>query len=72
MTEDRAARDGEPGDRPSDEAIEFTDAEYAFLRHARFGELPPRIRPEDRIELVETDPQRQPHEDVDQPPWLNG
>jgi hypothetical protein len=36
--------------------IEFTDEEWAFLRYARFGELPPRIRPEDRVELQETEP----------------
>lgn len=36
----------------------FTDAELAFLRHARFGELPAPVRPEDRVELEETDPQR--------------
>jgi hypothetical protein len=36
----------------------FTDEEVAFLRHARFGELPPRIRPEERTELVETDARR--------------
>ncbi|MGK5740529.1 hypothetical protein [Micromonospora sp. URMC 103] len=36
----------------------FTDEEYAFLRHVRFGELPPAVRPEDRVELTETDPDR--------------
>jgi hypothetical protein len=36
----------------------FTDDELAFLRHARFGELPPRVRPEELVELVETDPRR--------------
>ncbi|WP_426505998.1 hypothetical protein ACPPVO_49300 [Dactylosporangium sp. McL0621] len=36
----------------------FTDAEMAFLRHARFGELPARVPPEDRVELEETDPPR--------------
>ncbi len=40
------------------EAICFTDDEAAFLRHARFGELPPRVRPEDRVELTETDDRR--------------
>jgi hypothetical protein len=38
----------------------FTDPELAFLRHARFGEMPARIRPEDRVELAETDPPRAP------------
>jgi len=33
----------------------FTDEELAFLRHARFGELPERIRPEEFVELTETD-----------------
>ncbi|GAA2614194.1 hypothetical protein GCM10010399_51290 [Dactylosporangium fulvum] len=37
---------------------EFTDAELAFLRHVRFGELPARVLPEDRVELEETDPKR--------------
>lgn len=38
--------------------IRFSDPELAFLRHARFGELPPRVRPADTVELVETDPRR--------------
>ncbi|WBB76459.1 hypothetical protein O7602_13385 [Micromonospora sp. WMMD1128] len=33
----------------------FTDEEYAFLRHVRFGELPPRVRPEERAASTETD-----------------
>lgn len=41
---------------PDEPRIEFTDEEWAFLRYARFGELPPRIRPEDRVELQETEP----------------
>jgi hypothetical protein len=36
----------------------FTDTELNFLRHARFGEMPPRIRPEDRVELEETEAPR--------------
>lgn len=36
----------------------FTDEEYAFLRHVRFGELPPRVSPEDRMESTETEPRR--------------
>ncbi|WP_432975722.1 hypothetical protein [Dactylosporangium sp. CA-233914] len=36
----------------------FTDTELAFLRHARFGELPAQVRPEDRVEIEETDPPR--------------
>jgi hypothetical protein len=38
----------------------FTDAELEFLRHARFGELPSRARPEELVELTETDPPRTP------------
>ena len=41
-----------------DVPIRFTDEEAAFLRYVRFGELPGRVLPEDRVELVETDPQR--------------
>jgi hypothetical protein len=37
----------------------FTDEEAAFLRHVRFGELPPRVLPSDYVEVVETDP---PHD----------
>ncbi len=36
--------------------IEFTDEEWAFLRYARFGELPHRVLPEERVESVETEP----------------
>jgi hypothetical protein len=36
--------------------IEFSDDEWAFLRYARFGELPHRVLPEERVELVETEP----------------
>jgi hypothetical protein len=43
----------------------FTDEEYAFLRHIRFGELPARVAPEDLVEAVETDPR---HEEPEQPP----
>jgi hypothetical protein len=43
-------------DRDSTER--FTDAEIAFLRYARFGELPPRILPAEHVELVETEPRR--------------
>jgi hypothetical protein len=35
---------------------EFTDEEFAFLRHVRFGDLPDRIRPDDHVQLVESDP----------------
>ncbi|MFC3505745.1 hypothetical protein ACFOOK_32945 [Micromonospora krabiensis] len=43
----------DPHDAPS-----FSDDEYAFLRHVRFGELPPAVRPEERVALTETDPDR--------------
>ncbi|MGI5237515.1 hypothetical protein [Dactylosporangium sp. CA-139066] len=52
----------------------FTDTELAFLRHARFGELPERVRPEDRVELAETDPPRAPDDlgiDPDQQRAIN-
>ena len=39
----------------SEPAESFTDEEYAFLRHVRFGELPVRVRPEERIESAETE-----------------
>jgi hypothetical protein len=37
---------------------QFSDEEVAFLRHVRFGELPRRIPPEERVELTETEPRR--------------
>lgn len=36
----------------------FTDEELEFLRNARFGELPGRVPPEDRVELTEVDARR--------------
>jgi hypothetical protein len=39
-------------------AERFSDEELAFLRHARFGELPARVRPGELVELTETDPRR--------------
>jgi hypothetical protein len=51
-------------------AIRFTDEEAAFLRHVRFGELPARIGPSDRIELVETETRRDLPEPIgDQYSW---
>ncbi len=41
-----------------DAPVRFTDEEAAFLRHVRFGELPPRVAREDWIELIETDAKR--------------
>jgi hypothetical protein len=44
----------------------FSDEEWAFLRHVRFGELPRQIPPEERVELTETEPRR----DLPEPePW---
>jgi hypothetical protein len=48
----------------------FTDDEYAFLRHIRFGELPPAVRPDERVALTETDPGRdRPEESEDPVRW---
>ncbi|WP_433381493.1 hypothetical protein ACQPZX_17200 [Actinoplanes sp. CA-142083] len=33
----------------------LTEAESAFLRHAEFGELPPRVKPDEYVVLVESD-----------------
>ncbi|WP_231921359.1 hypothetical protein [Micromonospora auratinigra] len=49
----------------------FTDEEYAFLRYARFGELPSPVRPEDRTESTETEPPRGLPEPVGDPDeWI--
>lgn len=45
----------------------FTDDEYTFLRHVRFGELPPAVCPEERVELTETEPRRDRPEPADDP-----
>ena len=49
------------------ERIRFSDEEAAFLRHVRFGELPSRVRPEDRVELTETDDRQDVPEDLGDP-----
>jgi hypothetical protein len=36
----------------------ITDADHAHLRFAEFGTLPARVRPEEYVELVETEPTR--------------
>jgi len=41
-----------------DDDVTFTDEQAAFLRHVRFGELPARVQPEERVETVETDGRR--------------
>ena len=38
--------------------MRFTDDEMAFLRHARFGDMPARVRPDERVEVAETEPPR--------------
>ncbi len=43
-------------DERNEPRIEFTDEEWAYLRYVRFGQLPARVAPEDRMELQETDP----------------
>ena len=44
-------------DRERDEPrIQFSDEEWAFLRFVRFGQLPPRVAPEERVETQETEP----------------
>jgi hypothetical protein len=51
----------------------FTDEEVAFLRHVRFGALPPRILPEDRVELREADaPTPDPADAVERIRWAAG
>ncbi|WP_051807868.1 hypothetical protein [Actinoplanes subtropicus] len=40
------------GDQP------LSDADFAYLRFVEFGELPARVRPEDYVEMVETEPKR--------------
>jgi hypothetical protein len=51
-------------------AERFTDEEAAFLRHARFGELPPRVRPEDLVETTDLDPHSIPPEPGPDPKGL--
>ncbi|MEH1169527.1 hypothetical protein V6V47_29520 [Micromonospora sp. CPCC 205539] len=45
----------------------FTDDEYEFLRHARFGELPPAVRPDERVALTETEARRDRPDPYDDP-----
>ena len=40
----------------SDRIGPMTDEEAELFRWLRFGQLPERVRPEDRVELVETEP----------------
>ncbi|MCW2882547.1 MAG: hypothetical protein JWQ95_6647 [Sphaerisporangium sp.] len=49
---------------------EFTDEEYAFLRYARFGELPARVLPSEMVEEVKTDhPHDVPEQAFDARRW---
>ena len=36
----------------------LSDADYTYLRFVEFGELPARVRPQDYVELVETESRR--------------
>jgi hypothetical protein len=49
--------------------IRFTDEESAFLRHVRFGELPPRVLPSEWVELVETESRRDIPDSVNRGDW---
>lgn len=62
----------EPGER-GERGERFTDEELAFLRYARFGELPARVRPEDLVEVVDADrPAQLPPEPIVRPEWIGG
>ncbi|MFC0007669.1 hypothetical protein [Micromonospora siamensis] len=52
----------------SEQRESFTDEEYAFLRHVRFGELPDRVAPEDRATASETEVRRDRPEPIGGPP----
>ncbi|HTF10340.1 MAG TPA: hypothetical protein VK659_19405 [Asanoa sp.] len=53
-----------------DEHVVFSDEEAAFLRHVRFGELPPRVLPEELVELHEIDPPpAKPDNHLDDSDW---
>jgi hypothetical protein len=57
-------------DDENEPRIEFTDEEWAFLRYVRFGELPPRVRPDELVELQETEPGGA-HVDPNRRNWRN-
>jgi hypothetical protein len=50
-----------------DEISPMTDEEAALFRFLRFGQLPDRVLPSDRVELVEVDPKRDVPEPVADP-----
>jgi hypothetical protein len=64
--------DEEPIPLADEKRIRFTDEEYAFLRHVRFGELPPRVKPEDMVALVETEARRDIPETLGDPDAWRG
>ncbi|MFC0531268.1 hypothetical protein [Phytohabitans kaempferiae] len=51
----------------SDHIGPMTDEEAALFRYLRFGHLPERVLPVDRVELVEVDPKRDVPEPVADP-----
>jgi len=36
----------------------LSDQEIAFLRYVEYGQLPSRVPPDQRVELIETEPRR--------------
>ncbi|MEU8074399.1 hypothetical protein AB0B31_03050 [Catellatospora citrea] len=50
----------------------FTDEESAFLRHVRFGELPPRPAPEDLTTTTESETDPRPHTPPEITPAIQG
>jgi hypothetical protein len=58
---------GQDDDAPAER---FTDEEYAFLRFARFGQLPERVLPSQMVEEIKTDvPQDVPERAFDARKW---
>lgn len=51
----------------SDRIGPMTDDEAALFRYLRFGQLPERVLPSDRVELLEVDPKRDVPEPVADP-----
>lgn len=48
----------------------FTDEDLAFLRYARFGQLPARVTPAELVETAETDaPPEEPPEPTARREW---
>lgn len=57
VSAERGRLDSAPLRNNEPEVVQMTDEQAASLRHARFGELPPRVLPEDLVEETETDHQ---------------